>query len=174
MQEDEALECLRRAREKDRRREQLRERCEAQEKAREELAQSVQHLEPRYEELRSKTRLLSTRLATAQAARAVELESSASADVEDVFERWEVRLAETEYVPGSALGGKVDGLDAAYVAEEEQAALLAELRSRRTEMGTDGGASEALLCGPITVAVGLLVTFLSSLARADGSSHRLA
>jgi phage shock protein A len=141
-QEDKALECLRRAREKDRRREQLRERFETQEKARKELTQSVQHLELRYEELRSKTRLLSTRQATAQAAQAVELESSASADVEDVFERWEVRLAETEYVPGAALGGKVDGLDAAYVAEEEQAALLAELRALRTETGTEGGASE--------------------------------
>ena len=127
-----ALECLRRAREKAGEAERLSARLDEQRRMRDQVATTVRGLEQKFLDLSGKQRLLSTRQAAAQASAAVNSESSNSADVEDVFCRWEDRLSEREFQPGAARTLQ-DDFTESYSEQEESESLARELRALRAE-----------------------------------------
>jgi phage shock protein A len=127
--DDEArgLECLRRAK---------RAAAEADELART-LAQhdatcrrldaDVAGLRRQVETLEHRRRLMRSRAASADAAaRLADLDGAPALDLDDTFERWEIRIAERE-VSAVRIDAADDGFAAAFDADEERAALAAEL-----------------------------------------------
>ena len=91
-----------------------------------ELAGTVARIDEKLAELDGQRNLLRTRHSAAQAERALsKLESDATCGVDDVLERWEMRILETEYATPATDSG--DTLDDAFQAEEDAASLRADL-----------------------------------------------
>jgi phage shock protein A len=126
-----ALACLRRR--KDARREvtELERRLEVHARAEDQLAQDIRVLEERLRALSEQRNLMRTRQSRAEALRAIQgRQVELSEDLEDVFERWETRLAEAELASGCPLGSG-DTFEAAFVRSEEDAELRSELQALR-------------------------------------------
>jgi phage shock protein A len=153
--DDRALECLRRSRAAMSESHKLTERLEDQRRMRDQVRRTIQGLEQKFLDLSGKQRLLSTRQAAAQASEAINAETGAAGDVEDVFSRWELKLTEKEFTPrGYAYTDDAfdDGFCQEYDKEEERASLEAELSTLRrendvadeAEQPEDAGKSEGL------------------------------
>lgn len=144
--DERALECLRRARAALTERDKLAERLDEQQRMRDQVRRTIQGLERKFVDLTGKQRLLTTRQAAAQASEAIQSESGAAGDVEDVFSRWELKLTEREFVPRGAGyydQDHADGLSEAYEKDEERAELaaeLADLRAMQHAANEEGGA----------------------------------
>jgi phage shock protein A len=127
-----ALECLRRRRAAEAEASSLaglRERQEAQEQ---QMAREVEAFRGRLDALRQRRTLLRSREATARLAGArTALEERTEGDLDDLFERWEVR------VTGSELAGRpelpLDDLETRFAQAEDEASLRAELAALRRE-----------------------------------------
>ena len=124
--QDKALECISR---RNRSREQLAAAAAAlaDHEARErELVNAVSRIEEKLSELESQRNLLRTRHSTAQAQRAMhKLEADPCYAVDDVLERWEMRILETEYATPFLTDS--DSLDEAFHRDEDKAELAADL-----------------------------------------------
>lgn len=124
--EEQALECLRRAK-------QAAEQAQSVDQAyarhvalEQRLADEIARLRQRVAELEHRRQLMRSRQATADAATRIrDTEGGTSLDLDEVFERWEVKVTEAEIESDAA--PPVDTFAAGFTAEEERAALRAEL-----------------------------------------------
>lgn len=124
--EAKALECLRRKKE-----------CEAQIKGLEHslenhrdlekrISDNVKKIEARVGEVSQQRNLMRSRQSVAEATRIINnMEGTSYSDIEDTFDRWEINLGESEIMTGSAVN--TDSLESAFLVEEDQVALRAEL-----------------------------------------------
>lgn len=136
-EEQRAIECLRRSKRADRLADEIQRRIETHERAEQQLAKDVSTLKERYSRLKEQRNLMRTRQTRAEAfgsvgSGRVEFE----ADIEEIFDRWETRVAEDELTGGCSLDVQ-DALEHEFASAEEEAMLRAELDELRKENGHD-------------------------------------
>jgi phage shock protein A len=130
--EDTALECLRRSRRCERLADELAGRVREHEAAERQLAADVSAVQERLEKLEAQRHVLVTRQSRATALAGVrDAGSPVGAEVDDIFDRWEARIAENELAGGCFDSG--DALAERFDREEETEALRAELEALRRE-----------------------------------------
>mgnify|MGYP006273269267 CR=1 FL=1 len=137
-EEARGLECLRRAKRTDAEADALT-RTLAQHTTTARLTTDVDGLRRRVEALEYRRRLMRSRAAGADAAaRLADLDASPALDMDDAFERWEIRIAEQQVraAPGDHMD---EGFAAAFDADEAGAALRAELAALKGATGNTAG-----------------------------------
>lgn len=123
---DKAIECLRRSKRAGREAKELERRLAEHERIEKQLADDVAAVEDRLSRLEDQRNVLVTRQSRAEALGSVrDAQAPCGVDVDEVFGRWETRVAESEYA-GACLP-RADELDAAFAEEEESDELGAEL-----------------------------------------------
>lgn len=124
--EERAIECLRRAKAAAAQAESLgRSHCAHQE-VEQRLTREVDAVRRRVDGLEHRRSLMRSREATADAASRIrETESGSALDLDDTFERWEIRVTEAELQSGEA--APLDAFESELIAGEERSALRAEL-----------------------------------------------
>lgn len=126
--EKSAVECLRRSKRSEQLVAQLRIRMIEHEKAEQQLSEDVRKMEEQLSELIEKRNLMRTRQSRAEAVCSVSNSSNlVSCDLDDVFERWESRVAEREL--GSSSYVDIDTLEQSFLKSEEEESLRDELKS---------------------------------------------
>jgi len=126
--EKSAVECLRRSKRSEQLVAQLRIRMVEHEKAEQQLSEDVRKMEEQLSELIEKRNLMRTRQSRAEAVCSVSNSSNlVSCDLDDVFERWESRVAEREL--GSSSYVDIDTLEQSFLKSEEEESLRDELKS---------------------------------------------
>lgn len=124
--EDQALECLRRAKQTAAQAQSVTERVRQHAAIETRLTRELEAVQRRVQGLEQRRHLLRSREATANAAcRVRSAEGGTTLDLDDTFDRWEVRVFETELDGETSL--ERDLFEAALAAEEERTALRAEL-----------------------------------------------
>jgi phage shock protein A len=127
-----ALECLKRSKQATKRAADRAARLEEHTRVEAELARDLGKLRDRVSVLRDQRDMLRARESRADAMRvASDVSASASGELEDIFDRWEIRIREAEYAGGCI--DPVDGLEEEYESEELQSELKAELAALREE-----------------------------------------
>jgi phage shock protein A len=128
--EEQALECLRRAKQATEQAQALSQACARHAALEQRLADEIARLRQRVADLEHRRQLMRSREATADAASRIrDTEDGTSLDLDAAFERWEVKVTEAEIEPDAA--PPVDAFAAGFTAEEERAALRAELTALR-------------------------------------------
>jgi phage shock protein A len=123
---DRAIECLRRSKRAGREASVLERRLAEHERIEKQLASDVAVVEDRLSRLEGQRNVLVTRQSRAEALGCVQdAHSPCGVDVDEVFSRWETRVAEREY-EGACLP-RGDELDAEFSEQEESEELGAEL-----------------------------------------------
>lgn len=90
------------------------------------MAEQVRQIEGRIEEVMRQRNAMRSRQSVADALRAVEhMDDGTRIDLEETFDRWEIQLGESEILADAA--SPVDVLESEFLAEEDDAALRAEL-----------------------------------------------
>lgn len=121
-----ALECLRRSRRDARRAADLADRVREHERVEKQLAADVATVEERLLQLEAQHHVLATRQSRAEALRGAQHASAPfGSDLQEIFGRWEVQVAEREFAGGCFDAG--DALEEDFDREEEEASLRAEL-----------------------------------------------
>jgi phage shock protein A len=129
--ESKALECLRRSKRAAQGVAELEQRVADHDRAERELGKDVLALQERLGALREQRNLMRTRQARADAIASVHGGATGlSGELDSIFERWESRIAQTEFTAGSRPTDD-DSLELELAGEEEQAALRAELEQLR-------------------------------------------
>lgn len=128
--EDAALECLRRAKFAERRSAQLRHRLAEHERTLKELNDGIGQLGGRLRELIERRNIMRTRQSRAEAMHGMSNATIPIGDLNDVFDRWETRVAEIEI--GGECDEYVDVFESELQSAEESAALREELRAIRS------------------------------------------
>ena len=128
-----ALACLKRSKQAAARASALEARQVEHERIERALGEDVKALRARIDELREAHNLMRARESRAHALAAAH-GASGLGEVERLFERWEVRVAEAE-IAGSCIVEERDELEAKYADAEETAALEAELSELRGRHG---------------------------------------
>lgn len=124
--EGRALECLRRARTAEQRAHALSERAGEHERIETQLARDLARVEERLGALRSQRNLMRTRQSRADALSAVN-ECGEGLELEEIFDRWDIRITERELATGCGLEGD-DAFESTLADEEIEAELRHELR----------------------------------------------
>jgi phage shock protein A len=128
--EQRGLECLRRAGRAAAEADALAETLTRHEAMTRRLAADVERLRRHVDDLEHRRRLMRSRCASADAAaRLAALDGAPALDLDDTFERWEIRITESEVTADA--GSDADGFAADFDADEEETALRAELRRNR-------------------------------------------
>jgi phage shock protein A len=123
---DTAIECLRRSRRARREAAELERRIAEHGRIEKQLAADVATVEQRLSRLEEQRNLLSTRESRAEALGSVrDAHAPGGVDVDEVFGRWEIRVAERELEGGCPDRG--DTLESSFREAEESAELSAEL-----------------------------------------------
>jgi phage shock protein A len=124
--ETKALECIRRLKVAEREMAHLEEQKKNNAQLEQQLCRDLQRIEEQVGGLRRKRNQLMSREATAQALGAIDrLDSKSIGDIDDLFERWETKIAGYEGTTGPAC--KADEFEAGFAREEEQVQLKASL-----------------------------------------------
>jgi len=132
-QEARGLECLRRFKRSQNRVSELSRNQAEHARVERQLKRDVKILEQRLVELRQQRNTLRTRESRALAFNVVQGSGDIErAEIGEIFERWETRVAETE-VSSGCLVTSVDGFDEEFLDAEEAAALKLELREIKEE-----------------------------------------
>ncbi|WPL19722.1 phage shock protein A [Thiorhodovibrio winogradskyi] len=128
--EDKALQCLRRARQAARQTASLEQTWNQHQSVERRLAAEIDSLRERVVQLEHRRSLMRSREATASVAlRLREIDRDPALDLDDTFERWEIRLTEAEMTADSAMDA--DPFEEEFLAAEERCALQAELQALR-------------------------------------------
>lgn len=128
--EEQALECLRRARQAAEQAQSLDQACARHAALEQRLAEEIARLRQRVADLEHRRQLMRSRAVTADAASRIrDTEDGTRLDLDEVFERWEVKVTEAEIESDAA--PPTDAFAAGFTAEEERAALRAELAALR-------------------------------------------
>lgn len=138
--EEKALMCLSRAKRAGAQAESLAESYRRHAEIESHLGREIDGLKQRVETLEHRRHLMRSREATADAAARIrETDTGALLDLDDTFDRWEIRLTEAELTTDSLC--ETDPFEAEFVAEEEREGLKAELETlRRDREDRPGGA----------------------------------
>lgn len=123
--QDRALECLRRSKMAEKNFHNLNERYREHEHAQHKLSKDIQTIEERIKELKEKLNLMRTRQSRAEAVTAIGKVNPNGTHLDDVFERWEMSISETEIYSG--LDHQQDQFEKEFMDQEEENDLLAEL-----------------------------------------------
>ncbi len=101
------------------------------------VGSSVDRIEQRITELTQQRNLMRSRHSAADAMRVInKIEGDCAEGIDDTFERWEMLVAETEYMAGSA--ANVDTLNETFAMDEDAESLKADLQDLlRKETGKD-------------------------------------
>ena len=135
--ETKALECLRRRKECDVQIRNLKDSIEKHEELESRIAEQVKKIETRIGEVSHQRNMMRSRQSVAEAMRTIHnIEGVSYGQVEDTFDRWEINLGETEILMGANTVS--DPLDTEFLAEEDTAALRAELDELINSNGRDG------------------------------------
>ena len=130
--EDKSLECLRRSRLARRQVTSLEGMLERHKELEGRLFREIEAVHAHIGELEHKRHQMRSREATADAAWSIQrMDAGRSLDLDDIFERWEMRVTEAE-LTSDTLPTR-DPLEAEFVAEEERASLAAELAELERE-----------------------------------------
>jgi len=129
--EDAALQCLRRAKIAARRSTELRDRLGEHRRTLKELNEGIGQLGARLRELIERRNIMRTRQSRAEAMQGMAIATIPIGDLNDVFERWETRVAEVEIAGECDV--YVDTFESELRSAEETAALREELREMRSE-----------------------------------------
>jgi phage shock protein A len=130
--EEKALECLRRGRLASGQVTSLEGMLERHRELEGRLSREIEAVRARIGELEHKRHQMRSREATADAAWSIQrMDAGRSLDLEDIFERWEMRVTEAELTTDAS--PVRDPLEAEFVAEEERASLAAELAELERE-----------------------------------------
>jgi phage shock protein A len=122
-----AIECLRRCKRAEQLRGQLQQRVSDHEQVEAQLAKDVGSMEERLAELVEKRNLMRTRQSRAEALTSIQVGGSdVSTEVEDIFDRWEIRVTEKELSSECAITS--DPLEESFVSAETEAELREELQ----------------------------------------------
>lgn len=128
-----AIECLRREKAARRCVTELERRVEEHERAEGQLVTDVRSLDARLARLKEQRNLMRTRESRAEALGVVQGSTvQLTSDIDDMFDRWEMRVTEAESAGGIDLAGE-DGFESDYVSEEEQEELRRALDALRRE-----------------------------------------
>ncbi len=101
------------------------------------VGSSVERIEQRITELTQQRNLMRSRHSAADAMRVInKIEGDCADGIDDTFERWEMLVAETEYMAGSAVN--VDTLNESFTKDENNESLKADLEDLlREDKGED-------------------------------------
>lgn len=132
-----AIECLRRARAAQARAESLKQRAEQERTLVEEIEARVKKEEARFIDLQSKHRLLQAKQSAARATSACRTSLGEDYQVQDAFERWEVKIAEQEYQPEDLETESHDAFADDYAKSEEHEALAKEWHQLKATTNDD-------------------------------------
>ena len=124
--ETKALACVRRRRDCEQQRTALASAIENHAVLEKRMAEQVRQIDGRIEEVMRQRNEMRSRQSVADAIRAVgHMDDGTRVDLEETFDRWEIQLGETEILSEAA--APVDVLESEFLAEEDDAALRAEL-----------------------------------------------
>ncbi|MEO0345546.1 MAG: hypothetical protein AAF229_04725 [Pseudomonadota bacterium] len=124
--EAKALACVRRRRDCEQQRTALASAIENHAVLEKRMAEQVRQIDGRIEEVMRQRNEMRSRQSVVEAIRAVEhMDDGARVDLEETFDRWEIQLGETEILSEAA--APIDVLESEFLAEEDDAALRAEL-----------------------------------------------
>jgi len=130
--EAKALECLRRRKECEAQLRGLEDSIEKHRDLESRVADNLKKIDARIAEVSHQRNMMRSRQSVAEAMRVINnIEGVSYGEIEDTFDRWEINLGETELVLGG--GSSTDSLESAFLAEEDQATLRAELAQLMTE-----------------------------------------
>ncbi|MBK1649648.1 PspA/IM30 family protein [Rhabdochromatium marinum] len=140
--EDKALQCLKRARQAARQAAALQQHMQQHQAVQRRLAAEIDSLRERVAQLEQRRTLMRCRETTARTAvQRQQLDQHSQLDLDDTFERWEMRLTEAEMAADSTCGAgsgvglgvapEIDPLEEEFLAAEERNALQAELQTLR-------------------------------------------
>jgi len=134
--EEKAMECVRRKNACQQQHEELQKSIEEHCQQEKQLAKSVEKIEAKVREFESTRNMLRSRQSTANAQRVIHrLESNSGNQLDDVLERWEMKILETEYY--SPCESAVDMFEADFKDQENTEALKIELESLKQEKNND-------------------------------------
>ena len=124
--EAKALECLRRRKECQTQAESLDASIEKHHELENRIAENLKKIDARISEVSQQRNMMRSRQSVAEATRIINnIEGVSYGEIEDTFDRWEINLGESEIISGS--GPSTDSLESAFLVEEDQTALRAEL-----------------------------------------------
>ena len=124
--ERKALECLRRKNECETQLGTLEDSIDKHGDLEERVTENLKKIEDRIGEVSHQRNVMRSRQSVADAMRVINnIEGVSYGEIEDTFDRWEVNLGETEILMGAT--GIKDPLETAFLAEEDEAELRAEL-----------------------------------------------
>ena len=90
------------------------------------ISENLKKIEARISEVSHQRNMMRSRQSVAEATRIINnIEGVSYGEIEDTFDRWEINLGESEITLGA--GVSTDSLESAFLVEEDQAALRAEL-----------------------------------------------
>jgi len=136
--EERALECLRRSKLAAAQAQSLKQTLNRHRETEQRLKQEIRAVRERIEDLEHKRHLMRSRESTAEAAsRIARMEDGSTLDLEETFERWEIKVTEAELDAGTL--AEDDPWQAGFVAAEERAGLEAELAALRRQKQTATG-----------------------------------
>jgi len=124
--------CIQRKRVAEREHSQLEMRLEEQRNAQHSLDNDINHITRKIEDFKRKRSVLQTRQSRAEAAVAVQAADSDYDTIDDVFDRWEFSIVETESMQGM-MASDQDPLDDDFRREEEESAIEDELNALLSE-----------------------------------------
>jgi phage shock protein A len=124
--EAKALACVRRRRDCEQQRAALATAIANHAALEQRMAEQVRQIEGRVEEVMRQRNEMRSRQSVVEALRAVEhMDDGTRIDLEETFDRWEIQLGESEILADAT--SPVDVLESEFLAEEDNAALRAEL-----------------------------------------------
>jgi len=124
--ESQALECVKRKKACEEQIAQTKEAIARHQQLGNNVGSSVDRIEQRITELTQQRNLMRSRHSAADALRVInKIEGDCADGIDDTFERWEMLVAETEYMAGSAVN--IDTLNESFAKDEDKASLKADL-----------------------------------------------
>lgn len=124
--ESQALLCLQRRQEVQTRSDQLSEMLQEYQVSSGQIKVNINHCEKDLNEMNQKHQILRARQSTAEAMTLIDHQENAySSDVAESFDRWEIKIAQSEHFVD--VSGPGDELEQAYLDEENEQTLRAEL-----------------------------------------------
>jgi phage shock protein A len=125
--ESRALECMRRRKLCQQQITQLEKACAQHEAFEQRLSQDISSAERKLGEMNQQRNLMRTRQSAAEALNSISnMDESVAIEVADAFERWEIKVTESEMEVGTVDTG--DLLEREFLEEEEKQSLQAELQ----------------------------------------------
>lgn len=124
--EAKALECLRRRKECEMQAKGIEQSLEKHRELEQRITENLKKIDARIGEVSHQRNMMRSRQSVAEATRIINnVEGVSYGEIEDTFDRWEINLGETEIILGS--GASTDSLESAFLVEEDQESLRAEL-----------------------------------------------